>query len=204
MSERIEAKEASLAELFSPSFMFRIPIYQRPLSWGKDNFDQLFEDIFDAATNGDKEYFLGSIILQQVDNQKNTYDLVDGQQRLTALAILMAVIRDSTDIADLKQSLALALYQKADKYKGIPEQVRISPWEELTETFLTYVYQSDKIEEFKVLLEKRKVKYADTQDPNYRLYEAITIFAKKVQKNLEDPNKLEAFVKYLFNKVYIV
>ncbi|RKY63447.1 MAG: hypothetical protein DRQ02_12605 [Candidatus Latescibacterota bacterium] len=62
--------------------MFKIPIYQRPLSWEKDNFDQLFEDIFDAMGNNEKRYFLGSIILQEHEHEKNKYYLVDGQQRI--------------------------------------------------------------------------------------------------------------------------
>ena len=93
MSE-IEAKEVTVGKLFSPDFIFEIPIYQRPLSWARDNFDLLFEDIYDALTNKENQYFLGSIILQEHENKKNRYDIVDGQQRLSALAILMAVIRE--------------------------------------------------------------------------------------------------------------
>ena len=82
MTTEIEAKEVTVGKLFSPDFMFQIPIYQRPLSWGRDNFDQLFEDIFDAMTTNEKQYFLGSIILQEHEHEKNKYYLVDGQQRI--------------------------------------------------------------------------------------------------------------------------
>jgi len=33
MTTEIEAKEVIVGKLFSPDFMFKIPIYQRPLSW---------------------------------------------------------------------------------------------------------------------------------------------------------------------------
>ena len=102
MSTEIEAKEVTVGKLFSPDFVFKIPIYQRPLSWEKDNFDQLFEDILDAINSEQKQYFLGSIILQEHEHDENRFDLVDGQQRINSLAILMAVIRDYTDISDLK------------------------------------------------------------------------------------------------------
>lgn len=62
MSNEIEAKEVTVGKLFSPDFIFNIPIYQRPLSWEKDNFDQLFEDIYDAMICRQK-HFLDSIIL---------------------------------------------------------------------------------------------------------------------------------------------
>lgn len=42
----IEAKEITMGKLFSHEFRFKIPIYQRPLSWNKENFDQLFERYF--------------------------------------------------------------------------------------------------------------------------------------------------------------
>ncbi len=48
MPTEIEAKEITVGDLFSPGFMFEIPIYQRPLSWSREHFDQLFEDIFEA------------------------------------------------------------------------------------------------------------------------------------------------------------
>ena len=96
----IEAKEVSLGTLFSEQFLFRIPIYQRPLSWNRDNFEQLFEDIKDSM-DLEEGHFLGSIILQEVG--EHTYELVDGQQRMVALTILLAVIRDVTDIKDLKE-----------------------------------------------------------------------------------------------------
>jgi len=70
MVNEIEAKEVSVGKLFSPDFIFTIPIYQRPLSWDKENFDQLFEDIYDAMTNKETQYFLGSIILQECEADK--------------------------------------------------------------------------------------------------------------------------------------
>lgn len=131
MVNEIEAKEVSVGKLFSPDFIFAIPIYQRPLSWNKDNFDQLFEDIYDAVISEEKQYFLGSIILQECEADKNKYYIVDGQQRISTLAILMAVIRDHTKNENLRKKLASYLYQEEDEFKGIPEERRIMPWEDL-------------------------------------------------------------------------
>lgn len=57
MAADIEAKEVTVKRLFSPDFMFRIPIYQRPLSWAKDNYNQLFEDIYDAINTNQNQFF---------------------------------------------------------------------------------------------------------------------------------------------------
>ena len=204
MTNEIEAKEVTVGKLYSPDFIFEIPIYQRPLSWEKDNFDQLFEDIFDAISSDEKQYFLGSIILQEDEHEKNKYYLVDGQQRISALAILMAVIRDFTSIPDLKNNLTSYLYQKEDKYKRIPSEMRILPWEDLKKMFQQYIYESDGTKKFMDDFDHELIKYNDTQDPLYHLYEAISVFNDKVSEKLQESKGLEKFVEYLLNQVYLV
>ncbi len=78
---------------------YTMPNYQRPYAWDKDRVEQLWYDIVEAYTNNvedqevDKNYFLGSIVL--VNNVKDkSFDVVDGQQRLTTLTILLCTIRD--------------------------------------------------------------------------------------------------------------
>jgi uncharacterized protein with ParB-like and HNH nuclease domain len=204
MATEIKAEEINVGELFSPHFMFKIPIYQRPLSWGKDNFDQLFEDILDAINSGQRQYFLGSIILQEHEHDKNKFDLVDGQQRISSLAILMAVIRDFTDISDLKNNLTAYLYQKEDKYKRIPAEMRITPWENLEGMFKKYIYEPGGIQKFINDFDCKVIKYNDTQDPCYHLYEATSIFIEKLKEKLQKSEDLEKFVDYLLNQVYLV
>ena len=197
MPVSIEAKEIPLASLLGPDFFFNIPVYQRPFSWTKDHFDQLFEDISNAMTNALDQYFLGSTVLQQVE--KNTYDLVDGQQRLTAISILLAVIRDITSNEDLRKKIQSYLYQEEDKWKEIPEKMRITPWEELKSLFKEYIYKIGGTEQFLSDF-GTKIKYADQEDSRYHMYEAISIFREKVN-NYPD---IEGFVKYLLNRVYKV
>jgi len=165
----IEAKQVIVGDLFSQDFMFQIPIYQRPLSWESDNFDLLFEDIFNAMTNNERQYFLGSIILQEHEKGKNTYYLVDGQQRISALAILFAVIRDFTINSKLKQKLNSYLYQEEDEFKGIPSEMRIIPWEELKAMFKKYVYEINGTQKFIEDFKNGSIKYNDTLDPRYHL-----------------------------------
>lgn len=199
-TSRIEAKETRIGDLFSESFMFKIPIYQRPLSWSKDNFDQLFEDVFDSMNNNDQQYFMGSIILQETEG-KNQYELVDGQQRLSALTILLAVIRDSTDDEDLRDKISNSwIYQREDKFKQIPPVMRVTPWEDLQELFKKYVYSLYGTSAFAKDFDKGVIPYKDSQDPRYHLWEAISAFKDK----LEQTEDLGHFVTYLLNHVYMV
>jgi len=204
MTIKIEAKEITVGQLFSPDFRFKIPIYQRPLSWGKDNIEQLFEDILDAINSNQKQYFLGSIILQEYEDDKNKFDLVDGQQRISSLAILMAVIRDVTNISDLKNKLTSYLYQEEDKYKRIPAEMRIIPWEDLKEMFKKYIYESGSTKKFMDDFGHKLIKYNDMQDPRYHLYEAIDVFNRKLEEKLQRSEDLKRFIDYLLNDVYLV
>jgi len=193
----IEAKETPLANLFGPDFMFNIPVYQRPLSWTEDHFDQLFEDVSNAMSNALDQYFLGSTVLQQID--KSTYDLVDGQQRLTAVSILLAVIRDVTSNEDLRKKIQAYLYQEEDRWKEIPEQMRITPWDELKSLFKEYIYKTGGTEQFLADF-GTNIRYADQDDPRYHIYEGITTFHEKISNHPD----VEGLVKYLLNRVYMV
>lgn len=72
---------------------FHVPKYQREYTWGKWEWEQLLNDIED----NDPGYFMGSIICVY-DNEAPTagdeliFEVVDGQQRLTTLSLLLAVI----------------------------------------------------------------------------------------------------------------
>lgn len=111
---------------------FCIPDYQRPYVWGYDQIHDLLDDITFAATNKpDAEYFMGSLVFQVKPADKaigrafDENDLLDGQQRLTTVLLIMAVLRDMTEEEQIKESCQDCIFQRADKYKHIPERVRL-------------------------------------------------------------------------------
>ena len=81
---------------------FYVPTYQRGFTWGSDQIERLFEDIFagtDRVAAGDNpSTFLGSVIFfadkYAVDPKKanalptQVFHVVDGQQRLTTLLLV--------------------------------------------------------------------------------------------------------------------
>ncbi|WUJ71035.1 DUF262 domain-containing protein [Kribbella soli] len=92
--KQLEASEVSLHKIFSSDFDFSIPNYQRPYAWGTDEAMQLLDDLAHALDqNADEPYFLGSIVLVKEHNSPPA-SVIDGQQRLTTLTILLAVLRD--------------------------------------------------------------------------------------------------------------
>lgn len=65
----------------------RIPEYQRPYRWNDTNVRQLLEDIKSSFLSGKKHYLIGSVILHNNEKLKS-FDIVDGQQRLTTLLLI--------------------------------------------------------------------------------------------------------------------
>ena len=72
---------------------FTIEAYQRGYRWGKDEVEYLLEDI-NEIPNGQK-YCLQPVVVKNVND---TYELIDGQQRLTTLYLIMKYLNANVDI----------------------------------------------------------------------------------------------------------
>ena len=110
---------------------FRIPEYQRPYVWEKDQVIELLDDVMQArALNADSQYFLGSMVLRRNSRKEETpkyeeYDLLDGQQRLTTLFLITAVIRDLSTDTTLRTTCQDIIFQKENRFNNTPERLRI-------------------------------------------------------------------------------
>lgn len=85
---KIECHDHTVKEIFESSY-YEIPRFQRPYSWEKDNLEDFWKDVF---LSNEKDYFIGSIVTYKSGDAKA---VVDGQQRLTTLTILLAVLRNA-------------------------------------------------------------------------------------------------------------
>lgn len=71
------------------SAYYVIPRFQRPYAWDPENIDDFLDDVI---TRGGDDYFIGSIVVY--DEDKGTFAVVDGQQRLTTITLLLCALRD--------------------------------------------------------------------------------------------------------------
>ena len=79
--------------------VYAIPRYQREYTWGKGQWETLFDDV----QENNPGYFLGSIICinQTTDTLAiQRMEVVDGQQRLTTLSLLFAALYHSLKLHD--------------------------------------------------------------------------------------------------------
>lgn len=68
-------------------YAFRVPLYQRPYAWEEAQVRQLMEDLAKASRETpDSDYHLG--ILSVAKGDDGVLELIDGQQRMTTLALI--------------------------------------------------------------------------------------------------------------------
>jgi uncharacterized protein with ParB-like and HNH nuclease domain len=117
-----------------PDQQYIVPLFQRPYSWNKKEWSELWEDmtsLLEDERDKRKTHFLGSIVTMAVEQKPhgiNKYVLIDGQQRLTTLSIFLLVIRDLTKNQQLsekiqeQQLINKFAKEEDDKYKLLPTQ----------------------------------------------------------------------------------
>ncbi|GAA7816900.1 DUF262 domain-containing protein [Helicobacter pylori] len=77
------------------SAYYQIPTYQRPYQWTEENCEKLLDDLFfNYEDDRESDYFCGSLVLIAIseDSKAKTYDVVDGQQRLSTFILLAKVL----------------------------------------------------------------------------------------------------------------
>ncbi|RAN39515.1 DUF262 domain-containing protein [Hyphomonas sp. GM-8P] len=88
----VRAQESSVRAIFAPGEQLQMPPYQRSYSWEAREANELLGDLIDSVETG-TPHFVGAIVL--INGAENgVLEIVDGQQRLTTLTILLAVLRD--------------------------------------------------------------------------------------------------------------
>ena len=88
----VTSRETALNGLFSQGERLVMPPYQRSYSWGVKEALELLGDFVEAAENN-APHFIGAIVVVR-EKPEAPLEIVDGQQRLTTLTILLAVLRD--------------------------------------------------------------------------------------------------------------
>ncbi|MFM9851554.1 MAG: DUF262 domain-containing protein [Sphingomonadaceae bacterium] len=103
---------------FGNGLTYHIPRFQRDYSWTDVEWEELWLDILATTSGeGDASHYMGYLVLQ-TQNDK-TFDVIDGQQRLTTLSIIvLAVLRN------LKRLIENG--QNADQNQRRLDQIRSS------------------------------------------------------------------------------
>ncbi len=98
-NESIKGEAHQLRDILAAELKayYQIPIYQRPYQWTEENCEKLLDDLFSSYEYyKGSDYFCGSLVLIAIDTDSatnaETYDVVDGQQRLSTFILLAKVL----------------------------------------------------------------------------------------------------------------
>jgi hypothetical protein len=91
---KIEDHKYSISQAFNECF-YVVPDYQREYVWTEKEVKQLLGDIDEQVDANDRrEYFVGTVLVSQADGEeKNHYEVIDGQQRLTTFFLLLCALK---------------------------------------------------------------------------------------------------------------
>lgn len=195
----IHGAEHPIKKIFSDDFAFTIPLYQRHYAWTTDEAGDLLEDFI--AHMGDSEdpleevtpYFLGSIVL--IKGDEADAQVVDGQQRLTTLAILLAVLR-ATLQQDRAKDLTSFLYEQGNIIAKTPNRYRLTLRDRDAKFFQEYIQDEMGIEKLKAL---HTGIYLESQK---NIKENALLFLRRLQELSEDQRFLLA--QFLISHCFLV
>lgn len=164
--------------------VYVIPRYQREYTWGKSQWEALFDDV----QENEGGYFLGSIICisQAADALAvvQKLEVIDGQQRLTTLSLLLAALYASlkSHEADLNEDQHVKLTNLRGRLvlSGESNQLRVIPQ-----------IQNNNQNDYKAILsEVGVISRFDTPDRagNRKIFRAFRYFQARIEKMVEGEN----------------
>ncbi|QTO93893.1 DUF262 domain-containing protein [Helicobacter pylori] len=126
MANEVKGVDCPLKDILATALVsyYQIPDYQRPYQWTEENCEKLLDDLFfNYEDDRESDYFCGSLVLIAIseDSKVKTYDVVDGQQRLSTFILLAKVLaalyseRLTEESKDYLQESLITKYGKKDR-----------------------------------------------------------------------------------------
>ncbi|MGL2386335.1 DUF262 domain-containing protein [Helicobacter pylori] len=194
---KIDSYEWYLKNTLKEELYYQIPIYQRPYQWTEENCEKLLDDLFfNYEDDRESDYFCGSLVLVKSDphSKTETYDIVDGQQRLSTFILLTKVLADLYNdyLSDPKYLKYLEHLQEGWKDRHT-ERKRLS--------FNTIGSNAE--DDFAYALEHFNDSQASKNKNNKNNYlkNAVCLKDYLMKKEIEDINE---FIKWLYDNVKFI
>lgn len=200
MSNTLTAKEQSLSKVFSDDYVFTIPGYQRPYSWGTEQAQELLDDLVTALDvapaqlNESAPYFLGSIVLIKPEAAPDA-TVVDGQQRLTTLTLLLSAIRASVQNPQVQVGISKRIYEQGDVVSATEPTYRLSLRDRDRAFFRDYIQHEGGLTKLVALNSK-------LPDAQARLKANAEVLLKGL--STLDESKLTRLVQFIITRCFLV
>ena len=187
----VKASETKLQPIIEGTKQYLVPLFQRTYSWEKKEWGFLWDDLIELSEmDNPREHFIGSIVTTSavsVPEGVAKFLLIDGQQRLTTIFIILALLRDKftetnhNNLAEeINNTLLINPYKKGiERYKLLPTHVDRTP--------------------FRNLIDRQLIEGTDNQ-----IFQAYRFFERKIQQGQTDMIKLKDVISNHLSIVSIV
>lgn len=176
--------------------VYAIPRYQREYTWGKNQWESLFDDVLE----NDPSYFLGSIIC--INQTSDTLavqrlEVVDGQQRLTTLSLLFASLYQSLKLREKEldddQRVELINIKRKLVLKKGDDQLRVIPQ-----------IQNNNQKDYRAVISEVGI-ISQCDAPAYagnrKIFRAFRYFQSRIDEMADDENDRLASIMAFLDKV---
>ncbi len=188
-------------QLIGNGLSYLVPLFQRDYSWTENEWDDLWQDIFEIYKEKSQDaHYMGYLVLQSSDSKK--FDIIDGQQRITTLSILaLAVLKN------------LQILQE----KGVDPEKNKKREDQIRSTFIGYLDPVTLISRSKLKLNKhndyfyqnymttlRDMPRSGLKTSEKLLKQSLEWFIKKIQNEISNNNgeELARFIDDIADKLF--
>lgn len=199
---KIENHKYSIQEAFQECF-YIVPDYQREYVWTDKEVHQLLDDINEQIDGGhEREYFIGTVLVSPAA-QKNHYEVIDGQQRLTTFFLLLCALKQMFR-GEAQHQIITGLISASyvDKIGETRTNLKLEPrYENAGEVVAKLVELDANPQAVRAGIQAAGIPSFGSLE---NLVSAYSTIYRYLEDNYEDASKLKRYWGYLANNVVFI
>tara|TARA_A100001391_G_scaffold191538_1_gene164957 strand:- start:855 stop:2684 length:1830 start_codon:yes stop_codon:yes gene_type:complete len=199
---KISNDQYTIKSAFKNCF-YIIPDYQREYVWTEKEVHQLLQDISDQMEVADgQDYFIGMVLVSPT-SEKDCFEVIDGQQRLTTFFLLLCALRKRFEGQIQKAAIETLISESVTTPEGDEVMVlKLDPrYENASEVMEKVVALNDLPEPTKAAIENSGIKSFGSLENLLDAYASIHDF---LDTNFHDFDSLKKFWGFLSNQVIFI
>jgi hypothetical protein len=199
---KIENHKYTIQQAFRECF-YIVPDYQREYVWTDKEVQQLLDDIDEQVDGGSKlEYFIGTILVTP-GQEKDHYEVIDGQQRLTTLFLVLCALKERFSDGQQRKMLSdLISTSYVDGGGEIKTSLKLDPrYENASEVMAKLVELNAEPPTLRAGIQAAGIKSFGSLE---RLVTAYSVCHQYLKDNYDTLEKLKKYWGYLASNVVFI
>ena len=193
----------TIEEAFKQCF-YVVPDFQREYIWTEKQINKLLEDFDEQNDGSSSEYFIGTVLVSPQGDEKNHFDVIDGQQRLTTTFLILCALRvlfkEMPQHGKAIDDLMTSSY--TDSQGNIKTSLKLEPrYENAGDAIGRIVDVNDEPQAVKAIIQNAGIPIYGSVENIINAYDVIYRF---LTDNYDDETKLRNYWGYLANKVIFI